>query len=83
VRFDIDLSAEGFEDAFLKMQSYAQESLADALEAAALDPFQLPPVPGMSPNARMLGFASGNGLCLLRVNEETRTITVRIIRAPL
>jgi hypothetical protein len=82
VRFSIDLTAEGFPDDFRKLQPWAQKSLTEALEEAALDPYQLRHLPQLPPNARVLGFADGDGLCLVELDEETRTLTARIMQAP-
>jgi hypothetical protein len=82
VPYEVDLTAEGFPAAFQQLQPWARESLEQALVAASLDPHLLPDLPTASPNARILTFAGGDGLCLVKLDDEAKTMTVRIMQAP-
>lgn len=80
--FRVDLTTEGFAAEFRRLQPWAQASLEQALVAASLDPHLLPELPQESPNARILQFAGGDGLCLVKLDDEAKSMTVRIIQAP-
>lgn len=78
----MDITAEGFAENFRRLQPWAQESLEQALLAASLDPHLLPDLPQESANARILEFAGGGGICLVKLDDEAKTMTVRIMQEP-
>lgn len=80
--YRVDLTAEGFPEDFQRLQPWAKTSLEQALVAASVDPHLLPDLPQAFPGARILTFAGNDGICLVKLDDETKTMTARIIQAP-